>query len=152
MDIEALKKQLIRHEGLKLKPYRCTAGKLTIGVGRNLDDRGVSNSEAMYMLDNDIELAINELTSKEPVFGTLDEVRQRVLVDMHFNLGYARLKGFKNFWAAIARRDWKTAAFEMLNNKTAAGVVTPSKWAIDVGPRALRLAVMMETGRDAGRD
>lgn len=151
MDIERLKKQLMAHEGLRLKPYRCTAGKLTIGVGRNIEDRGVSSSEAMYMLDNDIEIAIKELTANEPVFETLDDVRQRVLVDMHFNMGYARLKAFKNFWAALGRRDYKTAAFEMLNNKKADGTVTPSKWALDVKGRAITLATMMESGRDTAR-
>ena len=54
--VKRLKDMLIRHEGLKLKPYLCTAGKLTIGVGRNIQDRGITYQEAMMLLENDIRL------------------------------------------------------------------------------------------------
>jgi lysozyme len=53
--LERIQEQLVRHEGLRLKPYRCTAGKLTIGIGRNLDDRGISQKEAYAMLERDIK-------------------------------------------------------------------------------------------------
>ena len=53
--LERIKEQLVRHEGLRLKPYRCTAGKLTIGIGRNLDDCGISKTEAYVLLENDIQ-------------------------------------------------------------------------------------------------
>ncbi len=55
-----IKAQLIRHKGLKLKPYRCTAGKLTIGVGRNLDDCGISQTEAYVLLENDIQSKVSK--------------------------------------------------------------------------------------------
>jgi lysozyme len=52
--MDRIKEQLVRHEGLRLKSYRCTAGNLTIGIGRNLDDCGISQSEGYIMLINDI--------------------------------------------------------------------------------------------------
>src|SRR5713101_3726055 len=86
----ALKLLLVKHEGLSLKPYRCPAGKLTIGVGRNLDDRGISEDEAAMLLDNDIRFVWKELSRVLPGFTLLDETRQNVLMDMCFNLGTAR--------------------------------------------------------------
>ena len=82
-----IKAQLVRHEGLRLKPYRCTAGKLTIGYGRNLDDRGISRKEAYAMLDRDIRDCEQWLIDKIPdIYNNLDEVRQSVLLNMCFNL------------------------------------------------------------------
>jgi lysozyme len=86
-DMTALEDQLIDHEGLELKPYQCTADKLTIGVGRNIEDRGITEDEARYLLKNDIKIVEDELLEKKPVVAGLDAVRQRVLVDMGFNLG-----------------------------------------------------------------
>ena len=128
---------LIDHEGMRRKPYRCTAGKLTIGVGRNLDDRGISPDEAMYMLANDIRDARRELSAAFPWFDKLDDVRQAVLIDMHVNLGLSRLQGFRNTLALIGVGKYEAAAQEMLN----------SKWAEQVGRRAQRLSRMMATGR-----
>ena len=127
---------LIQHEGLRLKPYHCTAGKLTIGVGRNLDDRGITPDEAMYLLANDIRDSRKELSASFPWFDKLDEVRQSVLIDMNVNLGLSRLKGFRNTLALIGVGKYEAAAVEMLN----------SKWAQQVGNRARRLSGMMRTG------
>ena len=77
---------LIRHEGLRLKPYRDTVGKLTIGVGRNLDDVGITREEALYLLKNDIDNARRELIKTIPRFLDMDKVRQIVLISMTFNL------------------------------------------------------------------
>lgn len=134
---DKLTDMLVDHEGLKRKPYRCTAGKLTIGVGRNLDDRGISPDEAMYMLANDIRDSRRELSSAFPWFDKLDEVRQAVLIDMCVNLGLSRLQGFRNTLALIGVGKYEAAAQEMLN----------SKWAEQVGRRAQRLSRMMATGR-----
>jgi lysozyme len=129
---------LLVDEGLKLKPYRDTVGKLTIGVGRNLDDVGISEDEAFYMLENDIQRAIQDATE---VFGTsvwlsLDEVRQAVIIDMLFNLGKPRFLTFRKFIQAVKEKGFEGAAEEMLN----------SRWARQVGRRAERLAYMMRTG------
>ena len=133
---ERLKNILIRHEGLKLKPYRDTKGKLTIGVGRNLDDVGISEDEAMYLLENDIrraeETAGHCCAEHGVLFESLPEDARLVLIDMAFNLGY-RLKGFRKMFAAIKRGDFVEAAKEMLD----------SRWARQVGRRAEELAEIM---------
>ena len=133
MDIEALKDQLILHEGLKLEPYECTAGKLTIGVGRNIEDIGITEDEARYLLDNDILRVCDELDRNLPWWRDLSDARQRVLVDMVFNLGISRFMQFKNTIAAIESGDYDTASEEMLN----------SRWADQVGQRAKTLSRMM---------
>ena len=136
MNRTALKLLLVKHEGLSLKPYRCPAGKLTIGVGRNLDDRGISEDEAAMLLDNDIRFVSKELSRVLPGFTSLDETRQNVLMDMCFNLGTAGLLKFKAMLAAVGARDFDRAAAEMLN----------SAWARQVRGRAQTLAAMMKTG------
>lgn len=136
MDRVSLKDQLILHEGMKLKPYQDTVGKTTIGVGRNLDDRGISMHEAMFLLDNDIQAVENDLDRHLPWWRSLSEARQLVLADMTFNLGIGRLLGFKNTLAAMQTGDYEAAARGML----------ASKWAGQVGKRAQRLARMMREG------
>lgn len=134
MDIDALKQQLIMHEGLKLTPYRCTADKLTIGVGRNLDDVGITQEEAEFLLDNDILRCCDDLDRNMSWWRDLSETRQRVLVDMVFNLGISRFMKFQNTIDALANGNYKGAAEEMLD----------SRWAEQVGQRAMRLANAME--------
>lgn len=136
MNLNDLKQQLIKHEGLELMPYKCTAGKLTIGVGRNIEDRGITYDEAMYLLENDLTLYHVELMKAFPVVDQLDVVRQYTLVNMAFNLGITKLRQFKMMWAAIEDNDFEVAAQEMLN----------SKWASDVGQRSLQLSEQMRTG------
>ena len=136
IDIKRMRDQLVRHEGLRLKPYRCSAGKLTIGVGRNIEDVGITEEEAMTMLSNDISRVIGELDRRIPAFASLNEVRRRVLIDMGFNLGSNRLMKFRRMLAALEAGDYAQAAVEMLD----------SRWARQVGNRAVSLKNMMETG------
>ena len=83
-----IKAQLVRHEGMRLKPYRCTAAKLNIGIGRNLDDRDITQKEAYAMLERDIQDCEQWLIGEIPeVYNKLDEVRQSVLLNICFNLG-----------------------------------------------------------------
>lgn len=132
-----VKEQLIRHEGLRLKPYRCIAGKLTIGVGRNLDDCGISKPEAMVLLDNDILRCESELLEHLPaVYSGLNDTRKAVLVNMCFNLGISGLLGFKNTLAFIGAGDFERVANGML----------ASKWAKQVGVRAIELSELMRKG------
>lgn len=133
---------LILHEGLKLKPYKCTAGKLTIGVGRNLDDVGISYDEAMIFLDNDIKSAMKFLLGTK-WFPVMNDARQTVLIDMVFNLGVSRFLGFKKFRECLEKGDYVQASIEMMD----------SAWADQVGDgpggkmdRAERLSMMMKTG------
>ena len=133
---QLLKDELIRDEGLKLKPYRCTAGKLTIGVGRNLDDVGISASEAMMLLDHDIERVLAQLNMHLPWWHKLSENRARVLINMAFQLGINGLLKFKNTLTLIQAEKYQDAAKAMLD----------SKWAQQTPNRARRLAKMMEEG------
>lgn len=122
-------------EGLRLKPYRCTAGKLTIGYGRNLEDVGISEQEAEYLLDQDMQRVQQEALAF-PFFEALNDYRKAVILDMLFNLGLSRFKRFKQTLLALERHDYQEAANQMLD----------SKWAIQVGIRADRLAEIMRTG------
>jgi len=137
MDRYRIKQMLKRHEGLRLKPYRDTVGKLTIGYGRNLEDDGISLEEAELMLENDLDRAVKAARDVVAGFDELDEVRQAVLVDMAFNLGRAGLASFQKMRAALALGDFERAAAEMLD----------SLWARQVGRRARELAEMMRTGQ-----
>lgn len=130
--------QILLHEGKRSKPYKDTVGKLTIGVGRNLDDVGLSDDEIEYLLINDLKRVEVGLDRSLSWWRDLDEVRQRVLIDMCFNMGLGGLLGFKNTLAKIKAHDWAAASRGMLQ----------SKWAKQVGARALRLSNMMLTGKD----
>jgi len=160
-----LEDQLILHEGLRLKAYKCPAGYWTIGVGRNLEakslsrgeqqyilgcdgltpqqvidllkKRGITKEEALMLLAHDIEDCEQDLKQFD-WFDRLDPVRKKVVIDMRFNLGPGGFRGFKKMIAALARGDYKAAAAEMVD----------SKWYREVGNRSKRLVRMMETGED----
>lgn len=132
-----LRAQLTRHEGVRLKPYRDTVGKLTIGVGRNLDDVGIASHEAEYLLSSDIDRAVRGLVARYPEwFPNLDPIRQCVLVNMAFNMGLTTLASFRTTLACVARGQFGEASDAMLQ----------SKWAQQVGNRAVELAAQMRTG------
>lgn len=135
LDRDALRRQLIRHEGLKKRPYYDTAGKLTVGIGRNLTDRGLSGAECLFLCDNDIDLAVHALAAYV-WFADLDPVRQAVLANMMFNLGALRFAGFRRLIDAVKHQQYSLAADEMLD----------SAWAQQVGDRAVELAAQMRTG------
>jgi lysozyme len=136
---EALQRQLIADEGIRLYAYKDSLGYLTLGCGRLIDRRlggGITMVEAMYLLDNDIDKCVRQLVGALPWFTALDAVRQTVLCNMCFNLGITRLLKFKNTLAAVERGDYEAAALGMMQ----------SKWATQTGARAERLAKMMKTG------
>lgn len=135
-DMPTMLSELKRDEGVKTKPYRDTVGKLSIGVGRNLDDVGVSAEEISLMLTNDILRTEVALDLSLPWWRTLDPVRQRVILNMAFNMGVAGLLTFNNTLAAVKRGDYAAAAIGM----------AASKWATQVHDRAARLIKMMQTG------
>ena len=135
--MHSIEDQLILHEGMRLRPYRCTAGKLTIGVGRNLEDKGISHHEALFLLRNDIEEITGQL-ERHSWYVALGPVRRKVLIDMVFNLGMAGLMGFQKMIEALNRADYERAADEMVN----------SRWYGQVGERGRRLERMMRTGED----
>lgn len=138
IDRDHLTAQLIRHEGLRLFLYIDTVGKPTIGVGRNVEDVGISQDEAMALLDHDIDRVVRGLTNAySGWFLKLDPVRQAALVNMAFNLGLKGFGGFKEMIAAIDRGEMDAAADQML----------ASKWAQQTGHRAAELAEQMRTGQ-----
>lgn len=144
---ERLKKQLIRHEGLRFTVYddddgmpikqgTIVKGHPTIGVGRNLEAKPISRDIAMRMLDEDVFDAEADLLRNIPFFKGLDPVRQDVLVNMSFNMGITRLMGFRKMWSALALRNYDEVSKEMLD----------SKWAKQVKGRATELSEQMRTG------
>jgi lysozyme len=138
MNYNRLIEQLKLHEGVRDRPYKDSVGKLTIGVGRNLTDKGLKPKEIEYLLMNDIMDCIDDLNKYLPWWRQLNEVRQRVLMDMCFNLGIGGLLGFKNTLAFIQSGDYEQASQNMLS----------SKWASQVGQRSRRLSEMIRTGQD----
>ncbi len=129
--------QLKRHEGLKLKPYKCSAGKLTIGYGRNIEDKGISEVEAEDMLYHDIKETESELVSKLTlIMDELNMARRDVLINMAFNMGVSGLFKFKKMLSALTISDYGEASLQMLD----------SKWARQVGVRADELAEQMRVG------
>jgi lysozyme len=135
---EKLLDMLKRHEGVKSHVYRCSAGYETIGVGRNISKSGLglSDEEVDMLLENDILRVIKELSAEYPWFNDLDDVRKDAMIDISYNLGATRLRGFKKALAAMEVADYTLAAKEFLD----------SKWSRDVKGRAHELASMIETG------
>ena len=156
-DRQDLIQKLIAAEGLRLQVYKDTLGIATIGIGRNLEDRGISKEEldwmdypsidhvyewgiteadAVYLATNDVQIVEEELLRAHPCVDRLDSVRQLILIDMAFNMGVPRLCKFKKMWAAVECEDYPTAAKEMLD----------SRWAKQVKGRAIKLANAMHNG------
>tara|TARA_R100000544_G_C2225671_1_gene60480 strand:- start:1417 stop:1854 length:438 start_codon:yes stop_codon:yes gene_type:complete len=124
------------HEGFRSSVYKCTAGLFTIGFGRMVDESlsgGITKDEAEYLLKNDIEKCEKILKNKLPFFINLSENRQIVLLDMYFNLGN-RLFNFVNTLKFIEDNNFEEASKEMLS----------SKWANQVGQRAITLSNIMK--------
>jgi lysozyme len=149
---DPLSDMIKRHEGRSLTTYRDTVGVLTVGCGHALPDNGralyaigrqidegdrITDYECDELLQHDIAIAKAALVMKYPAYSKLDPVRQAVLIDMAFNLGWPRLSAFKNTLAFIEARMYQDAALEMLQ----------SKWATQVGKRAHELALMMGSGQ-----
>ena len=133
MDLTQVRKRLIEHESLKLMPYHCTAGKLTIGVGRNLDDRGISQATAEQMLEEDIDIVLDELAKALPFWEELKWNYKESLVDLAFNMGVPRLMMFKRMLAAIEADEPEKASAELLD----------SRYASQVGKRAQNIAALL---------
>ncbi len=152
IDLGTAIQRLCIHEGIRLEPYRCPAGYLTIGVGRNLDtnpltpeeikvvgdwQHGITKNAAFYLLRNDIARVEKECEQYVGFWHNLDNERQYALLDMVFNLGINGLLKFEKMLSAMALGNYKEAASECLN----------SKYARDVGKRAERIAKTIETGK-----
>ena len=156
-DRQDLIEKLIVSEGMRLQVYNDTLGIYNIGIGRNLEDRGITKEEldwmdipnidvvyemgiteadAVYLATNDVQIVEEELVRAHPCVDRLDSVRQLILMDMAFNMGVPRLCKFKKMWNAVHEEDFPTAAKEMLD----------SRWANQVKSRATKLANAMHNG------
>ena len=155
-DADELVKMIAIHEGIVLNVYQDHLGIDTVGIGRNLQDRGITDGElsfinktmdevyevglteeeAYYLCMNDIAIVEKELLANKPVVNQLNAVRQMVLIDMAFNMGVPRLMKFKNMWLAIEKVNYQLANEEMID----------SRWAGQVGSRAMKLSLAMKNG------
>ena len=135
-DTEKLEQLIALNEGKCNKVYNDTLGIPTIGIGRNLRDKGLSDDEVAYLFDNDVKECTAWMRTNLPWFDDLDVVRKAVLIDMRFNLGGSGLLGFKNTLELIKNKQYTDAAVAM----------GQSKWATQVGERAKRLQRMMAFG------
>ena len=124
------------HEELRLKPYLDTVNKLTIGYGHNLDDRAITEFQALDLLQGDLVEALKDAQSLFKNFDKLNEARQGVIINMSFNLGKSRLSKFKKFIAAVDKGDWPLAVKEMLD----------SLWARQLPNRSEELSNIMQRG------
>ena len=117
--MEDIKDILIKHEGLRLHLYDCPAGKKTIGVGRNLEDVGISEEEAMFLFENDIKRVTDNLDKHWEVWRTFPERAQRVCVDLVFNIGVTGFMNFRRTRALMEMGEWLKASEELLDSKYA---------------------------------
>lgn len=130
VNIERLTKQLEVHEGLRLKPYRCTSDKLTIGVGRNIEDIGITKEEAMYLLQNDIARVAGECARSFDWFVDSPELIREAVINLVFNMGLSKFQQFKLTIAHLAAKEYELAGAELLN----------SRYAQQVGQRSIEIA------------
>lgn len=135
--MEGIENYIKKNEGLRLKPYRCSEGKLTIGYGRNLDSvkgeakkfKSITREEANTMFSEDIGTAVNALrkTFDPEYLSSLSEKRATALIDMMFNLGEGRFKGFKKMIRAVNTGNFNKAALEIMDSKYAKQVPNRAK-------------------------
>mgnify|MGYP003136846940 FL=1 len=138
MNYDILLEQLKDFEGLELKAYQCTAGKTTIGLGRNLDDYGITEEEAYYLAKNNINELEDELDRAIPWWRQLDDARQRALINLSYNVGTTTLLKFKKTLQYLEDGSYEEAAKEVLD----------SRWADQVGRRAIFISNVFLTGEE----
>ena len=133
--------QLEEHEGFVPHAYKDSQGWWTIGIGRLVDQRRggrISREEALYLLQNDVEDATGELDLRLSSWRDLSDIRQRVLLDMAFQLGVGGLMKFRSMRQRLNEKNYRMAAEQMRR----------SLWYTQTFNRAERLARMMETGHE----
>ena len=130
MDYTRLSKQLLYHEGIRLKPYRCSADKLTIGIGRNIEDVGITEEEAFYLLNNDIKKVVEQCQRNFEWFDGLNDLRKEAIVNLVFNMGFGKFLQFKKTIKHIENEEFELAGAELLD----------SRYAQQVGQRAIDVA------------
>ena len=151
IEFDEIVKRLLLHEGCVDHVYKCPAGYLTIGIGRNLETNpltpkekevvgdiknGITVDKCLYLLKNDVKKCERDLINNISFWYQLDDERQYALLDMCFNMGIKRLMKFKRMLNAMLIGDYRGAAKEC----------KMSKYAVDVGKRADRIAKLIEVG------
>lgn len=111
-------------------------GNLTIGIGRNLSAKGLSQKERDFLLANDIQDATVALEANFPWVMDLDDVRKEALINMCFNMGVHALSGFTDFLALMKAKDFTAAAADAIH----------TLWEQQVGPRAQRICLQIQSG------
>lgn len=140
---DKLRNQIKRHEGSVTLPngrhrvYTCPAGHPTVGWGRNLEGRGLSDAEAEMLLTNDLQASAEELTRVWPWMQSIDPVRFGAFINLHFNMGLPTLREFVKTLDAAQDHDWERCAAELQN----------SRWYRQVGTRGEDLVEQIKTGR-----
>ena len=137
--MKKLIEQLSIHEGVKKFAYKCPSGKITVGIGRNIDSDGglgLSDDEIIYLLRNDISRIDEELTNAFRFYKELDRVRKDAMINICFNLGLTRLRSFREALGRMEKKEYPEAAVEFLD----------SLWASQVGQRALDVTYMIQHG------
>jgi lysozyme len=135
MNFELLREQLTRHEGCMDKPYTDSVGKLTIGIGHNLEDRPLSQEVIQLIFKEDIDVAISDCQKMFPNWHSIPDTKQVVICNMMFNLGYTVLSRFVRFRRAVRAEQWARAADEMKD----------SKWYRQVKSRGVELEILMRS-------
>lgn len=136
--LDKMKAELLHDEGYRQYVYLDIHGVPTVGIGRNLRTRGISKDEALFLLQNDIRSTWNELTTLIPWIVNLNDVRQRVIVNLAFNLGVTGLMGFKDMLKKCRLGQFKEAGEEILDSKAGR----------ELKNRYSRLALEMATGTE----
>lgn len=137
--LNILRARITRTEGRRNRPYVDSVGKVTIGIGHNLTDKGISDEIVEILFKDDLSEAVNGANTL-PVYQKLDPIRQTAIIDMVFNMGLEKVREFKNTLGYLNRGDFDGAADQMLL----------SDWAKQVGNRAIELANIIRTGQIKG--
>ena len=133
--IEDIKQMLLKHEGMRTFPYKCSEGKLTIGVGKNLEANGITEEEAMYLLDNDIKRVTDNLDKMWPIWRQLPPKAQMVSIDATFQMGISGWMNFRHTRALMEMGCFLEASEEILRSKYA--IQTPNRAAYNSRQLAL---------------
>ncbi len=139
-NMDELNEELDRDEGREKYLYQDDADppNWTIGVGWNIQSKGLPDEIIDRLLAIGIHEAEGELDREFPYWRELSPVRQRVMANMMFNMGASVFNKTKwpKFSEALVARNYQEVGKQMYD----------SSWRRQVKSRATRLRTMMEQG------